>query len=713
MIGCAGILYSDWAKATLMGEPFSCDTSLLRKCVTRNLGYEVLGTVHRRLLEDDLEGLEADLSNGECAKGGAMLVFACLHGARRCAQYLVKQGALEGLEIMKRCGGPLGFFIPITMAAALCHWEVVESLMEGGAEAHAFDSGERSALLIAVDNYPNANLEFLLRHEATRQHINTANGYGMTPLMAASASAVPLLVEAGGDVNLDTPEGGTALGHACQFGQLDKIKALGKYGADVQHADCHGITPLMQATQRGQADIVEYLLGRPGINIDAKAADGNTALYLACDNANFEVLQLLVAAGARVEPKASDEWGPLALAAFRGKIEVVKYLAEECGADEQRAGPDGRTPLILAAEENRADIVEYLLGRPGMDIQAKTAVGVTALDIACQNGHLETVKLLVGAGANLKPQANEVVGPVQIAIARGHLEVVKYLVECGADDRRVYPGRCTGLERAAREGHADVVEYLLGRPGVDIDAKTPAGATMLSTACRKGHVEVVKLLMAAGARVDAHSDTELPATTSAVVGGHLGLLKYLVEDAGVDVLRVDRPVNQPLIWAINLGHTDIVQYLLGLPGMDINAKIALGERVLDFACGSASGSSHLEVVKLLVAAGARVNPQASDEFGPLALAASRGRTEVVKYLMEECGADERRAGPYGYTPLMLAAQGGHADIEEYLRRTISCREQEVRVYYVSICMMSADVIMRCIRPFKRQRRGLLSPLLHC
>lgn len=40
---------------------------------------DMLGTVHRRLLEDDVEGLEADFGSGEYAKGG-MLVFDCLHG---------------------------------------------------------------------------------------------------------------------------------------------------------------------------------------------------------------------------------------------------------------------------------------------------------------------------------------------------------------------------------------------------------------------------------------------------------------------------------------------------------------------------------------------------------------------------------------------------------------------------------------------------------
>jgi ankyrin repeat protein len=71
-------------------------------------------------------------------------------------------------------------------------------------------------------------------------------------------------------------------------------------------------------------------------------------------------------------------------------------------------------------------------------------------------------------------------------------------------------------------------------------------------------------------------------------------------------------------------------------------------------------------VKLLVAAGATVNPQVSNEWGPLVSAASGGHLQVVKYLVGEAGADVRLAAPDGNTPLMWAARQGHVDVVEYL-----------------------------------------------
>jgi ankyrin repeat protein len=60
----------------------------------------------------------------------------------------------------------------------------------------------------------------------------------------------------------------------------------------------------MTAAVIGRVDTVRYLLDKPGIDINAKDAEGYTALAVACINGHLEVAKLLVAAGARVKPQA-------------------------------------------------------------------------------------------------------------------------------------------------------------------------------------------------------------------------------------------------------------------------------------------------------------------------------------------------------------------------------------------------------------------------
>jgi ankyrin repeat protein len=161
---------------------------------------------------------------------------------------------------------------------------------------------------------------------------------------------------------------------------------------------------------------------------------------------------------------------------------------------------------------------------------------------------------------------------------------------------------------------------------------------------------------------------------AAVVGGNLQVVKYLVEEAGADERHTGRTLMNPLMQAAGKGHTAIVQYLLDRPGTDLETRTERGrETALDIACYK----GHLDVVELLVAAGARVDPQSRGQPAALVHAAAAGHLEVVKYLVEEAGADVQRASSSGMTTLQMAVDSGHADIVEYLRLVISRREHQV------------------------------------
>jgi ankyrin repeat protein len=127
--------------------------------------------------------------------------------------------------------------------------------------------------------------------------------------------------------------------------------------------------------------------------------------------------------------------------------------------------------------------------------------------------------------------------------------------------------------------------------------------------------------------------------------------------------------------AANKGHVHVVEYLRGRQDIDIDTRNEKGLTALDEACGN----GHLEMVKLLVAAGAEVNSQDSYDWGPLVSAAARGHLQVVKYLVEKAGADVRWADPDGQRAFVYAASRGHSDVVEYLRRATSRREYEVNV----------------------------------
>ncbi|NXA76289.1 PPR27 phosphatase, partial [Thryothorus ludovicianus] len=76
-------------------------------------------------------------------------------------------------------------------------------------------------------------------------------------------------------VTLDTiyPSGMAALHEAVLTGNLNCVKLLVKYGADIHQRDENGWTPLHMACSDGYADIARYLLSL-GASLEATTDDG-------------------------------------------------------------------------------------------------------------------------------------------------------------------------------------------------------------------------------------------------------------------------------------------------------------------------------------------------------------------------------------------------------------------------------------------------------
>ncbi|HEY6438198.1 MAG TPA: ankyrin repeat domain-containing protein, partial [Ignavibacteriaceae bacterium] len=76
---------------------------------------------------------------------------------------------------------------------------------------------------------------------------------------------------------------------------------------------------------------------------------------------------------------------------------------------------------------------------------------------------------------------------------------------------------------------------------------------------------------------------------------------------------------------------------------------------------TAISNGHLDVTKVFLQKGA-------DNHGPTPMhwAADKGHWDVVKYLVEEKGADVKAANKYGRTPVHWAAKNGDLDVVKYL-----------------------------------------------
>lgn len=131
---------------------------------------------------------------------------------------------------------------------------------------------------------------------------------------------------------------------------------------------------------------------------------GTTALFWAVSGGDYEIVRLLLQAGAKVAAAAQASSSSLHAAAEDANLPMVNLLLDYDGAVALNwFDYIDRTPLIIAVEMENIPIVRRLLDA-GADVNAhnEPKIGETALHRAAENGTLEMVELLLKAGANPK-----------------------------------------------------------------------------------------------------------------------------------------------------------------------------------------------------------------------------------------------------------------------------------------------------------------------
>lgn len=112
-------------------------------------------------------------------------------------------------------------------------------------------------------------------------------------------------------------------------------------------------------------------------------------------------------------------YSPLTLAAFEGRVRVVKLLLE-LGADPNFSTSNGWTPIIAAANDGRTQIVKVLL-KAGANPNSSDSRGRTALHHLCfcpRKTTVEIARILISSGAdsNLKDANGQT--PYQLALSK-------------------------------------------------------------------------------------------------------------------------------------------------------------------------------------------------------------------------------------------------------------------------------------------------------
>ena len=117
---------------------------------------------------------------------------------------------------------------------------------------------------------------------------------------------------------------------AARNGHADCVERLLRAdGINVNAVAVQGLTALMFAAQNGHTDCVERLLSAPGINVNAVNAQGGTALMFAAANGHADCIQPLISNGANIDMRDNFHSTALVIARHFDHQRVVNLLVDE------------------------------------------------------------------------------------------------------------------------------------------------------------------------------------------------------------------------------------------------------------------------------------------------------------------------------------------------------------------------------------------------
>jgi ankyrin repeat protein len=541
--------------------------------------------------------------------------------------------------------------------------------------------------------------------------VSAARGDGMTPLHWAAergdAAMTEMLVYAGANVAAVTRIGEyTPLHLAAKSGSAAVVQALLKAHADVNaRTTTSGVTALHLAAAAGSADVVKTLLSA-GADANAKESEwGQTPLVFAAAQDRVDAIRALLASGA--DPKITTRTVDVAhmLALDRAASDRQKKVLEASVPKGQRPTPSQVQAAIEASRElfatgtipppEKKDAAASADGGANAansfnpeEINPPVASkgGLTALLHAARQGHIGAARALIDGGAPIdQVGAGDATSPLLMAVINGQFDMAMFLIGRGANPNLAAAGNgATPLWAAVntqwqprtrfpqpqemeqqKATYLDVMRAVLDA-GADVNARMrshpwylvysgcgnrncgladTAGSTAFWRAAYATDLEAMKLLIARGA--DPNIPTIAPpAPVRRGQQGQQGPQGPQGGGPGQDGMPGATAPAKPTWPAIPPGGP-------GAFAIHAAAGLEYGEGFAGNAHRHAP-DAWLPVVKYLVEElGADVNARDNDGYTPLHHAASRGDNDLILYLVSK-GADVTAVARSGQTTADMA-----------------------------------------------------------
>ena len=604
----------------------------------------------------------------------------------------------------------------VTALWIACHQSDVDAvnvLMSAGVDPNTAHANGDTCLKHGIDRDCSREVfHTIIAHGAD---VNATNNKHVTALMSAcrtkNEESMNILLNAGADPNIADVGSSTCL-HDAVHGRCCKqvLQALIDHGAEVNVANKSGVTALWIACYQRDVDAINVLLNA-GANPNIDPTNGNTclhhAVHLRCCK---EVLQALIAHGADVNVSNNDKETALLVACQWSNVDVINALLN-AGADPNIADERGNTCLIYVTDQLRGRKLiktfkplrlpcrtppECPLRMPWMEPRillneltnpnASTAEDIChhfavyerycngelqALidydaDVNATNDIRDTARLfshqldgeyiyyrdlnipyirevdcnkillrLIDNGADVNATNSWNQSAIMIAYHKGNLNIINTFLNAGADPTTVTADGETCLHYAVWGGCSKEAFYTLIDHGADINATNKLNQTALSLACQsRNSADVVNVLLTSEADpniADIWDDTLLHTAVRHKM--HKDTLQAII-DHGVDVNAVNSNGTTAVLRACHAGQSESVGLLLKA-GADASIADVHGDTCIHKLF---HGECDHEMLQMLLDHGVNVNAKNKNNQTAYMLACEQDNIDA-QYALVHAGAD--------------------------------------------------------------------------
>ncbi len=395
------------------------------------------------------------------------------------------------------------------------------------------------------------------------------------------------------------------LNSAAGYGHLDVMNELLERGANINDQENDNrYTALMAAVYYEKGDCIESLL-KHGANPNLKNKTGFTALMIAVEENNQEIMKILLKFGA-IDTNGAAIW----MAVKNRNKECVKHL--------------------LASNKNREYCNIKFLDTDGIER--------TAFREAVIEGHIECVKAFLDTNKDLITQrGNSDLLPLNSAAGYGHLDVMNELLERGANiNDQENDNRYTALMAAVSFEKGDCIKSLLEH-GANPNLQNKTGDTALMIAVKENKLEMVRILLENAKDIDADVEDKDGQTALTIL---MSAVYYEKGDCIESLLKLHNVYNEK---------GACIQSLLK-HGANPNLKNKIGETALMIAVKE----NNLEMVRILLENADYIDMDIKDKNGQTALTIADSKNKEILGSPDQHKDDPMEVIPSKETEKILA-----------------------------------------------------------